>query len=189
MRPSLRHHPDADAIEAASLSYNSQYIDIYSNSWGFDNGGTLVGGPLELTTKAIMYGVNEGRGGKGSIYVFAAGNGGINDNCNCDGYVNSVYTISVAAVNEDGFGEEFSEPCSAILTTAFGDKITTTDSGTGDGQCRNNFNGTSAAAPMVSSIIALALEVNPSLTWRDVQHISKLLTLQNMFEKCKKNLF
>lgn len=42
---------------------------------------------------------------------------------------------------------------------------------------QNNFNdsfdGTSAAVLMVSVIIALAIEVNPNLPWRDVQHISK----------------
>jgi hypothetical protein len=32
-------------------------------------------------------------------------------------------------------------------------------------------NGTSSAAPMVSGIVALMLEANPQLTWRDVKHI------------------
>ncbi|MDY6938849.1 MAG: S8 family serine peptidase [Cyanobacteriota bacterium] len=34
-----------------------------------------------------------------------------------------------------------------------------------------SFNGTSAATPMVSGTMALMLEANPDLTWRDVQHI------------------
>ena len=33
------------------------------------------------------------------------------------------------------------------------------------------FNGTSSAAPVVSGVIALMLEANPDLTWRDVKHI------------------
>jgi subtilisin-like proprotein convertase family protein len=33
------------------------------------------------------------------------------------------------------------------------------------------FGGTSSAAPLVSGVIALILEANPKLTWRDVQHI------------------
>jgi hypothetical protein len=33
------------------------------------------------------------------------------------------------------------------------------------------FNGTSAAAPTVSGVIALMLQANPTLTWRDVKHI------------------
>ncbi len=35
----------------------------------------------------------------------------------------------------------------------------------------NIMNGTSAAAPMVSGVVALMLEVNPALTWRDVKYI------------------
>lgn len=35
----------------------------------------------------------------------------------------------------------------------------------------NTFNGTSAATPVVSGVVALMLEANPSLTWRDVQQI------------------
>ncbi len=35
----------------------------------------------------------------------------------------------------------------------------------------NNMNGTSAAAPMVSGVVALMLEVNPDLTARDVKYI------------------
>lgn len=34
-----------------------------------------------------------------------------------------------------------------------------------------SFNGTSAAAPTVSGVIALILQANPNLTWRDVRHI------------------
>lgn len=33
------------------------------------------------------------------------------------------------------------------------------------------FNGTSSAAPTVSGVIALMLQANPNLTWRDVRHI------------------
>ena len=35
----------------------------------------------------------------------------------------------------------------------------------------SRFNGTSAAAPIVSGVVALMLEANPNLTYRDVQHI------------------
>ena len=35
----------------------------------------------------------------------------------------------------------------------------------------SHFNGTSAAAPTVSGVVALMLEANPNLTWRDVKHI------------------
>ena len=37
--------------------------------------------------------------------------------------------------------------------------------------CTVKHTGTSASAPMAAAIIALTLEANPSLTWRDVQHL------------------
>ena len=47
-------------------------------------------------------------------------------------------------------------------------KIATTDEG---GGCTVSQTGTSAAAPLAAGILALVLEANPSLTWRDVQHL------------------
>jgi hypothetical protein len=35
----------------------------------------------------------------------------------------------------------------------------------------SSFNGTSSSAPMVSGVVALMLEANPLLTWRDVKHV------------------
>jgi subtilisin-like proprotein convertase family protein len=35
----------------------------------------------------------------------------------------------------------------------------------------STFNGTSSAAPTVAGVVALMLESNPALTWRDVKHI------------------
>ena len=43
--------------------------------------------------------------------------------------------------------------------------------------CTQSFGGTSAAAPIASGIYALALEVNPCLTWRDVQHLTALTSV------------
>jgi proprotein convertase subtilisin/kexin type 6 len=37
--------------------------------------------------------------------------------------------------------------------------------------CTEGFTGTSAAAPSAAGLIALALEVQPCLSWRDVQHV------------------
>lgn len=64
-----------DAVEARSLSLNPQHIQIYSASWGPDDDGKTVDGPGELATRAFMDGVTYGRGGLGSIFVWASGNG------------------------------------------------------------------------------------------------------------------
>ena len=44
----------------------------------------------------MKHGIDFGRGGYGSIYVVASGNGGHEgDNCNYDGYANSLYTVTI----------------------------------------------------------------------------------------------
>jgi subtilisin family serine protease len=48
-----------------------------------------------------------------------------------------------------------------------------------DTRFTSRFNGTSAAAPMVSGVIALMLEANPNLSWRDVQEILVRSARQN----------
>ena len=46
--------------------------------------------------KAMKYGVDYGRHGYGSVFVVASGNGGSKqDNCNYDGYANSIYTVTI----------------------------------------------------------------------------------------------
>ena len=48
-----------DAVESISLSYNPQYIDIYSCSWGPDDDGRTVEGPGVLALKAIEDGIKK----------------------------------------------------------------------------------------------------------------------------------
>eukprot|EP00092_Neocalanus_flemingeri_P014184 GFUD01015303.1.p1 GENE.GFUD01015303.1~~GFUD01015303.1.p1 ORF type:complete len:647 (+),score=141.20 GFUD01015303.1:124-2064(+) len=165
----------SDWVEAKSLSFNTGHIDIYSSSWGPNDDGKTVDGPGKLTSMAFEQGVHRGRDGKGSIFVWASGNGGRDkDNCNCDGYAASVFTITVSSTSESGHIPWYSEPCSATIATTYSSgsstdrQIVTTDL---HGQCTSKLSGTSASAPITAAIIALTLEANPGLTWRDVQHI------------------
>lgn len=48
-----------DAVEARSLSFNSQHIHIYSASWGPDDDGKTVDGPSELATRAFLEGIRK----------------------------------------------------------------------------------------------------------------------------------
>ncbi|XP_017773695.1 PREDICTED: furin-like protease 1 isoform X4 [Nicrophorus vespilloides] len=164
-----------DAVEARSLSLNPHHIDIYSASWGPDDDGKTVDGPGELATRAFMEGVSKGRKGKGSIFVWASGNGGRDhDNCNCDGYTNSIYSLSISSATEKGNVPWYSEACSSTLASTYssgavGEKqVVTTDL---HHSCTSSHTGTSASAPLAAGICALALEANPNLTWRDMQHI------------------
>lgn len=52
--------------------------------------------------------------------MFAAGNGKIEgDNCACDGYVNSIYTIVIASCDDSGHVAHYSERCASIMATAY----------------------------------------------------------------------
>ena len=163
-----------DEDEAVAMNYKYQDNQIYSCSWGPPDDGKSMDAPGILIKKAMVNAVQKGRDGKGTIYVFAAGNGaGAGDNCNFDGYTNSIYSITVGAIDRKGLHPYYSEKCSAQLVVTYssgsGDAIHTTD--VGPNQCYTNHGGTSAAAPLGAGVFALALSVRPDLTWRDLQHI------------------
>lgn len=172
-----------DIIEANSMSHEPNLIDIYSASWGPTDNGKTVDGPRNATMHAIVRGVNEGRNGKGSIYVWASGDGGQDDDCNCDGYAASMWTISINSAINTGENAHYDESCSSTLASTFSNGakdphtgVTTTDL---YDRCTQTHSGTSAAAPEAAGVYALALEANPNLTWRDIQHLTVLTSKRN----------
>ncbi|MCJ8744816.1 hypothetical protein PDJAM_G00122920 [Pangasius djambal] len=171
--------PLTDSMEAVAFNKHYQVNDVYSCSWGPDDDGRTVDGPHPLGQAALKHGVLAGRKGFGSIFVVASGNGGLyNDNCNYDGYANSIYTVTVGAVDENGKMPFYAEECASMLAVTFSSggrqlrSIVTSDwslqQGTG---CTEGHTGTSAAAPLAAGMVALMLQVRPCLTWRDIQHI------------------
>ena len=171
-----------DAVEARALSLNPNHIDIYSASWGPEDDGKTVDGPGPLAKRAFLNGVVRGRHGKGSIFVWASGNGGrYSDNCNCDGYTNSIFTLSISSATQGGFRPWYLEECSSTLTSTYSSgtpgrdgSISTVDQDArlrSDHICTTEHTGTSASAPIAAGVCALALEANPSLTWRDMQYL------------------
>jgi kexin len=134
--------------------------------------------PEGVILKAMVNGIAKGRDGKGSIFVFAAGNGGgVDDQCNFDGYTNSIFSITIGAVDRKGLHPYYSELCSAMMMVApssgSGDHIVSqsfhfrshtplTDQHTtdvGKDKCAHTHGGTSAAAPLAVGVFALALQV------------------------------
>lgn len=116
----------SDADEAVAMNYAYQKNQIYSCSWGPPDDGRSMDAPGLLIKRAMLNAVQNGRGGLGSIYVFASGNGAANeDNCNFDGYTNSIYSITVGAIDRKGLHPYYSEKCSAQL-------VVTYSSGSGD---------------------------------------------------------
>ncbi|CAH8864391.1 unnamed protein product [Trichobilharzia szidati] len=167
-----------DILEARGLSYQSDLINVYCSSWGPTDDGIMMDLPHEFAEKAINHGLEKGRNGLGSIYVFASGNGGLfGDNCGADGFISSPNVIAVSAVDNVGRKTLYSEACASVRvsipiggTPSFfsSDFLPTSME---NGKCDGAFVGTSAAAPVFAGCIALALEVNPKLTWRDISHL------------------
>ena len=169
-----------DEDEATAMNYKYQDNQIYSCSWGPPDDGRSMDAPGILIRKALVNAVQNGRQGKGNIFVFAAGNGNnAGDNCNFDGYTNSIYTVTIGGIDRKGQHPYYSEHCSAQLAVTYssgaGDAIHTTDVGVN--KCYANHGGTSAAAPLGAGIIALGFSARPELTWRDVQNIIVLTSV------------
>lgn len=171
--------PVGDLEESQSVAHRNDAITIKNNSWGptCDDGLT---GPGVLMQQALANSVVQGRGGLGTIHVWAGGNEreDCEEDANTDGYANSIYTISVAAIGNDGRYASYSDPGACHIVSSpgsDGNMVTTYNLGEGDfpgdADYTGSFNGTSSAAPVVSGVIALMLEGNPELGWRDVQEI------------------
>jgi len=176
-----------DAIEAGALSYksmtnnpNGKILHIISCSWGPSDDGVTAEKPGRLAQLSMEESIAEGRNGLGLIYVWAAGNGRSNgDNINWDKYASSRYVIPVGSVDSYKKTTYYSEPGACLmLSTPSSSRyngVTTTDltgySGDSVADCTHRFGGTSASCPMVSGAVALMLQANPNLSWRDVKHI------------------
>jgi subtilisin-like proprotein convertase family protein len=139
-------------------------------------GGNCLYGVLSTWEReAIVKGITEGRGGKGIIYVFASGNANEKgDDTNFQSYTNTRFMMSVGAVGKDGSHASYSVPGASLFVTGpggdFENESNHVTAGLGN-SCQDIGSGTSFSTPVVSGIIALMLEVNPDLTWRDVQYI------------------
>ncbi|WP_225768322.1 S8 family serine peptidase [Inquilinus sp. Marseille-Q2685] len=164
--------------------------DVLNNSWGFGNAffddpnsaflDNFASAAWAAARTATINAAANGRDGLGTIIVQSAGNAyEYGDDTNLHSFQNNRWTITVGATNQDGTISDYSTPGATILVGAPGSPsagtIVTTDrvggNGYAAGDYTGSFNGTSAAAPMVSGIVALMLDANPNLGWRDVQEI------------------
>lgn len=173
-----------DMIEAQGLHHQTMaVVDIVSCSWGPVDDGMSMGMPDGLAEAVLASNTigKRGRLGKGTIYVWASGNGrSAGDNCAFDGYASSPYVFAIGALDHQGNQAWYSEGCAALMavTPSSGADmkgIVTTDitgsAGYSNNECNTKFGGTSSATPLAAGLIALVLEARPELTWRDVRHI------------------
>lgn len=182
----------SDAVDALGRGIADNSIAISNNSWGPDSLGMPA--PIDAMLAAIVRkGVDQGRAGKGIVYVFAAGNSELDplefleSSEETPRFTSSNFyshrpaqSLIVCAVNANGIASSYSASGSNLLVCAPSSEtadfagvpptpgITTTEP---YGRYSHAFGGTSAAAPAVSGVVALMLQANPNLTWRDVRLI------------------
>ena len=162
---------------------NSENFDIANNSWEFDSplADSVFNPGASDAVAALLTAAETGRGGLGTINVFAAGNYfSSGDDTNLHAFQSSINVVTVAALDDNGTvnadGGRYSTGGASILVSAPGTNITT-DTIVGDGNVAGDANaesgldGTSFATPLVSGVIALMLQANPNLGLRDVQEI------------------
>lgn len=167
----------SDILELLNKAYSYE-PDIINCSWGTYNVSQSVKNKIQQMAQ-------EGRGGKGIVFVWAAGNNQ-RDIVNDESAIEEV--IAVGSTNKDNelsylnnYGEELD-----ILAPGgdFQLGITTLDpmNQKGVGYIEDNyilpydnipFDGTSAAAPMVTGIVAIMLELRPDLKREEIQKILK----------------
>nr|XP_060479916.1 neuroendocrine convertase 2 [Panthera onca] len=182
-------HPDLASNYNAEASYDFSGNDPYpypryTDDWFNSPHHLLPRGARGIWWPPSLCPPPQGRGGKGSIYVWASGDGGSYDDCNCDGYASSMWTISINSAINDGRTALYDESCSSTLASTFSNGrkrnpeagVATTDL---YGNCTLRHSGTSAAAPEAAGVFALALEANLGLTWRDIQHLTVLTSKRN----------
>ncbi|MEO0468264.1 MAG: S8 family serine peptidase, partial [Bacteroidota bacterium] len=153
----------------------NQGADVMSNSWGY----TSCTANFSNINNAMADANSNGRGGLGSVIVFASGNG-YKSCVDYPAYNSNV--IAVGAFANTGVRSAYSNYGSALDIMAPsnnvggpGAGVRTTDRMGGPGYNGSNytstFGGTSSACPVVAGVAALVLGYNPNLTSAQVKSI------------------
>ncbi len=177
-------------LEAAGQSTN---FDLINHSWGRFPGffQSSITSDQQLTDIWEDSLVN-GRDGLGTIHIKSAGNDNANNN-GASSYDASRATITVGGYGSDNEVYDNSSHGATLLVSAptLGSTtnpgapgnlaLVTTDMIGADGytsddfaNTTNGFSGTSGSAPIVSGVVALMLDANEGLGWRDVSNIISL---------------
>ncbi len=172
-----------DPASAAAVVAALANVDVANLSWGVPAafGDNFLASTYAGLGQAVQHAVSDGRDGLGTVLVVAGGNGRMmvggenrGDSSEFHNLPNSRQTIAVGASAADGSVAFFSSPGANLLLAAPGLGLTSA-SGTAAGSTEfATVSGTSFAAPLVSAAVALMLEVNPDLGYRDVQEILAL---------------
>lgn len=167
--------------------------DVVNHSWGhtvnFSRQIILEGKKDEDADKWLneryISALKEGRRGLGTVIVNSAGNERKNGgNANYSYLTSAPHTVVVGAAQLDENGNtivaSYSNSGASILVSAHGSKIVSSsrrlinENGGVLGTEFSQVDGTSFSAPIVSGVVALMLEANRNLGYRDVQEILSL---------------
>jgi subtilisin family serine protease/subtilisin-like proprotein convertase family protein len=173
------------------FQYASNIVAVQNHSWGSGGDSQIPAGLLAAI--GVSNAVQFGRDGKGSVIVRSAGNFRVDGgDANDDGFLADPHVTVVGAVRIDGRVASYSNPGACLLVSAPGGETNSGPLFTTDRQGTLGYNtfpfyadptlpdycfdssgfvGTSAAAPLVAGVAALALSANTNLTYRDVQQI------------------
>src|SRR5512143_1428915 len=173
-----------DPTEAAGIRWAAEHgADVICCAWGPQNPNAQSGKLPEHTRAAIDWAIDHGRGGKGCVILFSAGNDSTDLALN--GYASHPGVMAVGACNCHGKRASYSgwgdalwcvvpsndprDPIGAGMTYA-----TTTPVGSfllGATFYTADFGFTSAACAIAAGVCARILSVNPSLTSRAVRDV------------------
>lgn len=186
------HYIQGEGLELTQLSEEIttalakfKDYDVVNNSWGASSNFQIHVVPASSLQQGMLDAVSQGRDGLGTVIVMSGGNdrqSGANTNYNALTANRAVITTgSINAPGDLGAlqigAKPFSNPGASILISAPGSNINSTsrellsDNGSTFGSQYASSQGTSFAAPIISGVVALMLEANSALGYRDIQTI------------------
>ena len=170
---------------ADMFQYRNDRIAVQNHSWGLSTSAQLDA--MVLEKQAIKRAIEQGRDGKGVVMIRGAGNYRAQDwSAADDGYSNDPRVLTVGAVGPTGRVHSFSNMGACVLCAgligrgvystdrmgAFGENRDSSDDDPEVGSYHSlEYLGNSYTLPQIAGLVALILNVNPDLTYRDVQQV------------------
>jgi kexin len=152
------HEPQiiSDLELARALNHEMDLNHVYTCSWVLSAPELQeIPGLGLFVRRALANGAQRGRGGRGSVYVFNA------DNNAHGGYHDSIHAISVGSIDHQDNPTVKGKINAAQMIVSYGSDISAVSN-----RCGLH---SASATSFISGVIALALEVNPELSARDIQ--------------------